>query len=580
MIVRHDVNIMAEVDVASRHISRHIDFGLWMSSSHTRYIVVAVGAVALLSSTAMRISSMVFISVVLRRGVINRRTTTTTQTRTMLSSSLFASNVNCSRPSSSSMLLRHPCILPPSSTATANVASPSQRHHGSLLVNSLTLHDNDDGIDNDDTAATTTTMKTIMDVLSKQLHPNNTTIQEVLHTSLRIFSESSNDSNIIIHEPTESVLHLLSCALNLCWEDGFCQLREVLLLPTPQLSSSSSSASSDTHNLATQTLTTNQLNDYLSYIQRRLRHEPIQYIIGKWDFHNLIGLKVRTPMLCPRPETEELVELVLDDIGQLLMHDMNIVGHEEIEQQQQQQQHDSRRRRRRKIRVLDVGCGTGAIGIAIAYAYPQHVQVVAIDISSEAIQLSNENANYFLSSMRRAKEEEELEDGVGCLYSAILCPAKDFTNNKTKEKTWISSSFGTQLWEMDFDIIVSNPPYIPKKDMTSLTKDVTNYESYDALCGGNDGLDVVRDIIHRLPEWTTPTTVIDDNNAVLVVDTNKHSKQRTPRYCWMEVDDTHPNILEEWLSPGSMESIRHGVEYCDRRKDCFGRDRFVKFLVH
>ena len=523
---------------------------------------------------------MVFISAALRRGVINRRTTTT---RTMLSSSLFASNVNCRRPSSSSMLLRHPCILPPSSTATDNVASPSQRHHGSLLVNSLALRDNDDGID--DQTAATTTMKTIMDLLSKRLHPNNTTIQEVLHTSLRIFSESSsNNGNIIMHEPTESVLHLLSCALNLCWEDGFNQLREVLLLPTPQSSvSSSSSVSSDMHNLATQTLTTNQLSNYLSYIQRRLRQEPIQYIIGKWDFHNLIGLKVRMPMLCPRPETEELVELVLDDIGQLFMHDMNIIVNEEIEQQQQQQQHDSRRRRRRRrrIRVLDVGCGTGAIGIAIAYAYPQHVQVVAIDISSEAIQLSNENANYFLSSMRRANEEEELEDGVGCLYSAILCPAKDFTNNETKEKTSISSSsssFGTQLWEMDFDIIVSNPPYIPKKDMTSLTKDVTNYESYNALCGGNDGLDVVRDIIHRLSEWTSPTTtMIDDKNAVLVGDTNKHSK-RTPRYCWMEVDDTHPNILEEWLSPGSMESIRHGVEYCDRRKDCFGRDRFVRLI--
>jgi release factor glutamine methyltransferase len=116
--------------------------------------------------------------------------------------------------------------------------------------------------------------------------------------------------------------------------------------------------------------------------------------------------------------------------------------------------------------------------------------------------------------------------------------------------------------------------------MTLLTKDVINYESYDALCGGNDGLDVVRDIIHCLPEWTTSPTMNADNAAVVAEDTNKHySKCTTPRYCWMEVDDTHPIMLEEWLSPGSIESIQHGVEYCDRRKDCFGRDRFVKFRV-
>ena len=555
-----------------------------VSASSCRYhalkvVVVTVVAVALLSPTAMRRSSMLF-AIALRRGVINRPT--------MLASSFTSKMQNWRRPSSF-IMLHHPCILPPTAAATNIDSHCRQRHHGSLLVHSLRPHDNDDITDDDDD--TTTTKKTIMNQLSQQLHANESTIKEVLHVSLHILSEGSSSNNtIIIHEPIESVLHLLSHALELRWEDnGFCQLREVLLIPPTPPPSYSSSCSSNIQNLASQTLTIKQYTNYLSYIHRRLHHEPIQYILEKWDFYNLIGLKVSKPILCPRPETEELVELVLDDIDQLI-HDMNIDHEEIIEQQQQQQkqhqqqqQSKSSRSSRRRIRVLDVGCGTGAIGIAIAYAYPQYVQVVAIDISSEAIKLSNENANYFLSSFRRANENEEDDGGGCCLYNAILCSAKDFTNNKTNEEEEEASisSFGTmQLWEMDFDIIVSNPPYIPMKDMTLLTKDVINYESHNALCGGYDGLDVVRDILHRLQEWTSSPTIIADYAVVAEADTNKHSSKRTtPRYCWMEVDDTHPILLEEWLSPGSIESIRHGVEYCDRRKDCYGRDRFVKFRV-
>ena len=175
-------------------------------------------------------------------------------------------------------------------------------------------------------------------------------------------------------------------------------------------------------------------------------------------------------------------------------------------------------------------------------------------------------------------DDDDDDDNGSCLYSAILCSAKEFTNeNKKKEEATSSLGGDDQRWEMDFDIIVSNPPYIPMKDMAGLTKDVTNFESYDALCGGNDGLDVIRDIICRLSEWTSSPMIND------VIDkSKKHSssrQRRRTRYCWMEVDDTHPTMLEEWLTPGSMESIRYGVEYCDRCKDFYGRDRFVKLRV-
>jgi release factor glutamine methyltransferase len=90
---------------------------------------------------------------------------------------------------------------------------------------------------------------------------------------------------------------------------------------------------------------------------------------------------------------------------------------------------------------------------------------------------------------------------------------------------------------MNFDIVVSNPPYIPAIDMESLTMDVLKYESHEALCGGNDGLDIIRVIVQRLPEWM------------------KGAKSRQ-KYCWLEVDDSHPRLLEKWLFPGSDESNR------------------------
>ena len=83
------------------------------------------------------------------------------------------------------------------------------------------------------------------------------------------------------------------------------------------------------------------------------------------------------------------------------------------------------------------------------------------------------------------------------------------------------------------------------------------------LCGGDDGLDVIRDIIHRLPEWLTSPSVIDPMREKL-------------RYCWMEVDDSHPAVLAQLLAPGSKESTFRGVEHCESCKDFCGRDRFVK----
>ncbi|KAL3791266.1 hypothetical protein HJC23_000883 [Cyclotella cryptica] len=364
------------------------------------------------------------------------------------------------------------------------------------------------------------------------------TVYDALRSSIELLQKQS------IPEPVESALHLLSFALNLNWETGYRQLRAIMEM-TPPPHNRVQPIASPAHNLAQQALTSEQSTSYNSMLERRLQHEPIQYIIGKWDFHHLMGIMIRKPMLCPRPETEELVELVSGDIRRLI----------------KERALDNGNVNENKIRILDVGAGTGAIGIALAYQYPWDVQVVALDVLEEAVELSNHNAEKFLSPLISNEKSDEQID-VRSLYNAMLCSAKDFTNFSTAAER---QDHQKQRHTMGFDIVVSNPPYIPLGDMDGLSMDVLQYESREALCGGHDGLDIIRDIIQRLPEWTSCS--------------NDKESSSQMRYCWMEVDDSHPRLLEKWLAPGSAEAKLYGVEYCECQKDFCGRDRFVKFRV-
>ena len=205
-------------------------------------------------------------------------------------------------------------------------------------------------------------------------------------------------------------------------------------------------------------------------------------------------IKCRSPILCPRPETEELVEYMCADIK-----NMDII---------------------KSRRILDIGSGTGAIGLAIAREFPD-ASVIAIDKSEQAVKLSNENAKFL------GLEESR--------YVARCSTAKDF---KVKEIE-------------KFDFIVSNPPYIPLNDMSTLTTDVVGFEDFDALCGGGDGLDVVRDIVSNMPNLVKPGG-----------------------YCWMEVDTSHPALIRQWLERNDT------IEFVEYRKDFCNRDRFVKLRLN
>ena len=307
------------------------------------------------------------------------------------------------------------------------------------------------------------------------------TVQQTLNRSLTFLQESEAP------EPESSVTHLLAGALHLPWSNGFVLLRELMQSTNEHCN----------YDLSKRTLTLEEAALFRNYLVRRVHKEPLQYILGKWDFLDYT-FRIRPPLLCPRPETEELVLLVEKDIQQQFSNEST-------------------------IHILDVGCGTGVIGVSLAAMIP-NAQVTAIDMEPIAVETSNENAHFILGDCEWNR------------YQAIRCPAKEFSND------------GIPL-----DVIVSNPPYIPTRDMRTLSDDVINYESEHALCGGKDGMDVIRDIVYRAPEWSRPGSMI-----------------------WMEVDPTHPKMIQEWLEQSSQDV---GVAFESAHQDLYGRDRFVKLKV-
>jgi len=182
----------------------------------------------------------------------------------------------------------------------------------------------------------------------------------------------------------------------------------------------------------TRELSSAELSLYLEAIRRRSLHEPVQYITGYQEFYGL-RLRVTPAVLIPRPETEHLVEAVLER----LPHD-------------------------KPVSIADIGTGSGAIAIALAVHLPQ-ASITALDISADALAVARSNA-----------ETHGVADRIHFVVSDLLSalpPAERF------------------------DTIVSNPPYVSTADRATLHPEVRDHEPATALFAGECGLDVYRRLI-------------------------------------------------------------------------------------
>lgn len=195
-----------------------------------------------------------------------------------------------------------------------------------------------------------------------------------------------------------------------------------------------------------------QIKDLEMLCLARLCHMPVQYIIKEWDFHRLKGLKMSPPVFIPRPETEQLVSMIVKDLNSVKMDQLDF---------------------------LEIGCGSGAITLSLLKELPK-AKAIAIDQSKMAVDLTKENSNQF-----------KLTDRIDILQYKIV-----------NEKLPVS------IKSESFDMIVSNPPYVLTKELLDLAEEIKLYEDLRALDGGVDGLKVIDNILKISEIYLKPSGVL------------------------------------------------------------------------
>ncbi|OOH92442.1 protein-(glutamine-N5) methyltransferase, release factor-specific [Pasteurellaceae bacterium 15-036681] len=194
-------------------------------------------------------------------------------------------------------------------------------------------------------------------------------------------------------------------------------------------------------------LTDQELELLKPLLMRRVQGEPMAYILGEKEFWSL-PLAVSTATLIPRPDTERLVEIALEEANKRL---------------------DSGK----KLRILDLGTGTGAIALALASELQERAEIIGVDKQPEAVELAENNRQKLA-----------------------------FSNVNFLQSDWFDS-----LKNQSFDLIVSNPPYIDEND-ENLSQGDVRFEPLTALVAGQNGIADLQKIIENAPLYLNKNGVL------------------------------------------------------------------------
>jgi release factor glutamine methyltransferase len=206
-------------------------------------------------------------------------------------------------------------------------------------------------------------------------------------------------------------------------------------------------------------LTHEQAHNYFSWIDRRCAGEPTQHLTGKQEFWGL-DFEVTREVLIPRPETEHLIEVALD---RLALREVR-AGRPQKNLGQ-------------GLKIADVGTGSGCIAIAVAKELPE-AKIYATDISSEALAVAKRNAE------RHAVSER---------VHFIECNLLDIP---------------VDIRSAPFDLLISNPPYVARREADTLTREVREHEPAVALFGGEEGYELYDELITQAAAQLKPGGIL------------------------------------------------------------------------
>lgn len=236
-----------------------------------------------------------------------------------------------------------------------------------------------------------------------------------------------------------------------------------------------------------QTLADDVLERFREWVRRAARGEPIAYLVGEKEFYSL-AFAVTPAVLIPRPETEVLVQCVIDHCNAVAM---------------------------RSPRLLDLGTGSGCIAVTVATQL-SGATIVATDTSREALELAESNAARHGVSGQQAGSASR----VRFVEADRLSLPPDCVPNG------------------GFDVIMSNPPYVPKDAMDALHPTVRDFEPHAALTDGGDGLSFYQSVASDAPGLLATGGVvfveIDDKSASRVIEEVEARGGLTHRQTWRD----------------------------------------------
>ena len=205
-----------------------------------------------------------------------------------------------------------------------------------------------------------------------------------------------------------------------------------------------------------------QREEYFSLIERRASGEPTQHLTGHQEFWGL-EFEVGADVLIPRPETEHLIEVVLERLG---------ISNEA-----------GAPRRSETFRIADVGTGSGCIAVALAHELPS-ARIAATDISAAALEVARRNA-----------ARHDVSDRIEFVECNLL-------------DKFLQQSPVTNRESLYFDLIVSNPPYIGRWEEAALAREVREHEPEAALYGGEMGTEVYAPLMAQAAALLKPGGIV------------------------------------------------------------------------